>query len=379
MASSPDNKEQGNWYPPWAPRFWSGMKVGDYISLLRENKFQIHPYKYPMTALVGSTAIINSCAAAAQRLMMEKKITETAVQHPPIFVIGHWRSGTTLMHELLALDDRFAYPNTLDTFTPNHFLLSRHVLGPLLRLILPKQRPMDDMTVRVDSPQEDDFALCAYGAPTPYRRVAFPNRKGRDHIQLNLSLTEPNQRVELQKALEHFIKSLTIRYGNKQLVLKSPPHTGRVKQLAQWFPQAKFIHLSRHPHKLVSSTMRLWKLLDTHQAFQLPKYDDLWLRNYVFECKDLMYQAYFQQREAFPKNQLIEVKFESLVEDPVSVMRNVYEQLELEKFETCKDSIQYYFESRKNHKVRTAGIDPEFAEDVNHHWREYMDAFGYAD
>ena len=378
MASSSEKKEKGNWYPPWAPRFWSGMKFGDYISLLRENRFQIHPVKYPMTALIGATSLFNSGASLAQRLLMHRMIADTPIEHPPIFVIGHWRSGTTLMHELLSLDDRFAYPNTLDTFTPSHFLLSRHVLGPLLKLILPRRRPMDDMTVRVDSPQEDDFALCAYGAPTPYRRVAFPNRKGRDHIQLNLSLAEPDQRVALQKTLEHFIKSLTIRHEGKRLVLKSPPHTGRVKQLAQWFPQAKFVHLSRHPHKLVASTMRLWKLLDKNQAFQLPDYDDQWLKNYIFECKDLMYQAYFQQRDAFPANQLVEVSFESLVADPVCTMQKVYDQLELDGFETRQDAIKYYFETRKNHRIGTSGIEPEFAEDIDHHWREYMEAFGYA-
>ncbi len=353
------------------------MKCGDYLSLLRENRFQIHPIKYPMTVLVGGCTVLNSGAAAVQRLLMQKKITDTQIENPPIFVIGHWRSGTTLMHELLSLDERFAFPNTLDTFTPNHFLITRYLLGPLLSLLLPKRRPMDDMSVRLGSPQEDDFALCAYGAPTPYRRVAFPNRKGRDHLQLNLSLAEPNQRVELQKALEHFLKSLTIRYGSKQLVLKSPPHTGRVKQLAQWFPQAKFIHLSRHPHKVVASTMRLWKLLDEIQGFQLPNYDDNWLKNYVFECKDLMYQAYFQQRETLPKNQLAEVKFESLLEDPAGVMRGVYEQLELGNFEAASPSIESYFDARKDHKIRTSGIDPEFAEDINHHWREYMEAFGY--
>ena len=93
----------------------------------------------------------------------------------------------------------------------------------------------------------------------------------------------------------HFLKMLTAQYKS-QLVLKSPPHTGRLKQLAEWFPGAKFIHMSRHPYRLVPSTMRLWKLLDQLQSFQLPKYDDVWLKNYIFECKNLMYSAYLEQR-----------------------------------------------------------------------------------
>ena len=131
--------------------------------------------------------------------------------------------------------------------------------------------------------------------------------------------------------MEHFLKTLTAQYKS-QLVLKSPPHTGRLKQLAEWFPGAKFIHMSRHPYRLVPSTMRLWKLLDLIQGFQLPKYDDVWLKNYIVECKNLMYSAYLDQRSAIPSNQLVEVKFESLIEDPVAEMKRVYGQLEIDQF-----------------------------------------------
>ena len=118
-------------------------------------------------------------------------------------------------------------------------------------------------------------------------------------------------------------------------------------------------------------------MLDELQGFQLPSYDDSWLKNYVFECKDLMYQAYFSQRELLPENQLAEVRFESLLEDPLGTMQGVYEQLELGEFAPTKPAVESYFEARRGHKIKTSDVDPEFAEDINHHWREYMEAFGY--
>ena len=146
---------------------------------------------------------------------------------------------------------------------------------------------MDNMSMSASSPQEDDFALISFGAPTPYRRMAFVNRPNRDHLALNFDNASPIVESQLREAMETFLKSLTIRHQSR-LVMKSPPHTGRVAQLAKWFPDAKFIHLSRHPYKLVPSTIRLWKLLDLLQSFQVVKYDDTWLKNYIFECKDLM-------------------------------------------------------------------------------------------
>eukprot|EP01043_Picozoa_sp_COSAG02_P105265 COSAG02_NODE_41266_length_396_cov_0.952862_1_plen_92_part_01 len=91
------------------------------------------------------------------------------------------------MHELMSMDSRLAFPTNFDAFIPNHFLASRFFFYPFLKLLMPRQRPMDNMSMGVGSPQEDDFALCAYGAPTPYRRIAFPNQPSREHLNLKLS------------------------------------------------------------------------------------------------------------------------------------------------------------------------------------------------
>ena len=235
---------------------------------------------------------------------------------------------------------------------------------------------MDNMSMSASSPQEDDFALIGYGAPTPYRRIAFANRINRDHLELNFDNASPVVERQLHEAMETFLKSLTLRYQSR-LVMKSPPHTGRVSQLAKWFPDAKFIHLSRHPYKLVPSTMRLWKLLDILQSFQVPKYDDTWLKNYIFECKDLMYESYFEHRSEIPANRLAEVRFEDLVADPIQQLGKAYEQLELGGFENVKPNVLNYFEQKKSHKKNEHQLDEKLKLEVDSNWQEYMSEFGY--
>ena len=353
------------------------MRAGDYFRLLKENRFQIHPARYPMTALVGSCSIVNSALAATQRLFYKNKVANTPLNGPPVFIIGHWRSGTTLMHELVAMDERFNYPSNFEAFVPTHFLVSRPIFYPLIKLLMPERRPMDNMSMSASSPQEDDFALVAYGAPTPYRRIAFANRPNRDHLNLNFDNAAPATDRHLRETMELFLKSLTVRYKSR-LVLKSPPHTGRIAQLAEWFPDAKFIHLSRHPHKLVPSTMRLWRLLDELQGFQLPKYDDTWLKNYIFECKDLMYSAYFQHRDELPTNRLAEVRFEDLVRQPIDELSRVYDQLELGEFEKVQPSIESYFDAKKNHKKNEHQLDEKLKLEIDSNWQEYSKEFGYS-
>ncbi len=352
------------------------MLLGDFWRLLRENRFKIHPVKYPMTVLGAGCSTMNSILTRVQRLTHGQKVDSVILDQPPIFIIGHWRSGTTLMHELMTMDQRLAFPNNFDAFLPNHFLISRPFFYPIVKMLMPGKRPMDNMKMNVASPQEDDFALCVYGAPTPYRRIAFPNRPSRDHLNLDLSSSSPQTQNEIRESMELFLKMLTIQYQSR-LVLKSPPHTGRLAQLAQWFPDAKFIHMSRHPYRLVPSTMRLWKLLDSLQGFQVPKYDDTWLKNYIFECKNLMYSAYLDQRSAIPSNQLVEVKFESLVEDPVGEMKRIYAQLELDQFDLVEPQVQAYFDQRKDHRTNPFTLDAALRSDIDSGWSEYMDVFGY--
>lgn len=352
------------------------MRFGDYFRLMRENRFQVHPYKYGMMTLVAGCTVANSAFSRIQHLTHGRRIANAELKGPPVFIIGHWRSGTTLMHELMSMDERLAFPTNFDAFIPHHFLVSRFALYPLVKLLMPKRRPMDNMALGLGSPQEDDFALCSYGAPTPYRRIAFPNRPNREHLGLNLQQMSPEVIDQLRESMQYFLKSLTVAYDSR-LVLKSPPHTGRLKQLAEWFPEAKFVHMSRHPYKLVPSAMRLWKLIDMLQGFQVPKYDDTWLKNYIFECKDLMYSAYLEQRSEIPENQLVEVKFESLVQNPIEEMSRVYRQLEMGGFEQAKPAIEKYFETRKNHKTNPFTLDSSLQMDIDNNWHQYMQTFGY--
>lgn len=353
------------------------MSVSNYFQLLKENQFRVHPLRYPMMGLVGGCSVMNSLLNRCQRLAFEKRIAEAELSSPPIFIMGHWRSGTTLLHELMSLDPAAAYPSNFEAFVPKHFLFSSPFFFPVVSLLLPKKRPMDSMSISAGSPQEDDFALISDGAATPYRRIAFPNNPEKHHQQLRFDRADREQQASVKATMVHFLKSLSIRYPGKRLVLKSPPHTGRIGQLAKWFPGARFVHISRHPHKLVSSTMRLWKSLDQTQAFQLPRYDDHWLKEYVFECQRLMYDSYFQHRVELSASQLVEVKFEELVQSPQATMRRIYGQLNLDGFENLRPELDDYFQQRQGHKTNPVRLDEGLISEIDTHWKPYSDAFGY--
>ena len=88
-----------------------------------------------MAVLMALFSLMNFGLWLLQTLFWGRRIARTQLQGDPIFVIGHWRSGTTLLHELLVLDERHTYSNTYDCFCPNHFLLTAPVFRPLLERI----------------------------------------------------------------------------------------------------------------------------------------------------------------------------------------------------------------------------------------------------
>ena len=126
-----------------------------------------------MALILTFCSVMNSLLRAIQWLFLGRKIDQARIEHDPIFILGHWRSGTTLLHELLALDPRHTFPDTYAAYCPNHFLVSAWLFRPLLGFLLPARRPMDNMEAGWDRPQEDEFALCNMGVRSPYLTITF--------------------------------------------------------------------------------------------------------------------------------------------------------------------------------------------------------------
>lgn len=366
---------QRNHYPPWSPRFWNGLRLSHLWRLLNEHRWRISPIKYPMTVLVNGCGVFNSLLAGVQRLCLDRALLETELLAPPVFIVGHWRSGTTLLHELMSLDNQVTSPGNFEAFVPHHALVSRFFLKPLVNVLLPRKRPMDDMGLAANSPQEDDFALISMGAATPYRDIAFPNDRMRQALSYDFDELSTDQQQGIHKSLDYLYRLLTKLYG-KRLILKSPPHTSRIGYLADWFPGAKFIHISRNPIKLVPSTLKLWSALDETQGFQWPRYSPEAMADFVHRAQSQLYGGYFRQRERLSTNSLAEIKFEDLLQDPESTLERTYQQLDLPGWDRVRDLVKAYFAERAHVRPQTEP-DLRWLPAIRQHWSHYATEFGY--
>lgn len=359
-AGTRPSTQDFNRYAWWHARFWHGMTAPVWFSFLSRNRYAVAPYRWGLAATVSGVSLVNSVLAEIQELGWGRAVRRTEIDRPPIFIIGHWRSGTTYLHQLMVLDRRFGYPDTYDCMVPCHSLITRAWLPVCLGFLLPAKRPMDNVAVGWKEPQEDEFALCNLGAGSPYARIAFPNRpQGEEYLDLEqVSLAEQQQWA---KQVRWFLQMLTYR-EQKQIVLKSPPHTARIKHLLQIFPGAKFVHILRDPLELIASTRRLWKSLYESQGFQAAKLHDL--DPFVFRSMEQMYAAFHRQRDLIPAGQYSELLYQDLVRDPVGQLARVYADLQLGDFAQVEPQIAAFAGEQASYQRNRHSLDEQTRQEI---------------
>lgn len=360
----------------WAPRLWQGCTFPAFLRLLWKNGFAVDPRFLYMPLVMTTISAVNSALQIVQESWYGSRLDRTPILQPPLFIVGHWRTGTTLLHELLALDPRFTSPTTYQCFAPHHFLLTAPLAELCLSWMLPSRRPMDNMPVGWSRPQEDEFALCLLGQPSPYLTIAFPNHPPQGGESLDLERLPREKREGWKRALLGFLKRVSFR-DPRRLLLKSPTHSFRIPTLLELFPGAQFLHVVRNPYAVFSSTVKLWRSLYETHGLQVPRFEGL--EEHVFATFSYLYQRLEAGRALVPTGNFLEVKYEDLIADPIKVMRRVYEELRLGGFEEARERIEAFWRGQAGYQTnRFAPLAPAHQAEIARRWGDVIDRYGYA-
>ncbi|HLJ91647.1 MAG TPA: sulfotransferase [Gemmataceae bacterium] len=358
----------------WMPRVWQGCDFVAWLRLLVHNRFAVHwPYWY-IAAIATAVSFCHTVLRYIQQGFYGRRVARTPIHAAPIFIIGHWRTGTTLLHEMLILDDRHTYPNTYKCFEPNHFLLTERLITHGMPFLMPSHRPMDNMAAGWDRPQEDEFALCMMGQPSPYLTIAFPNHGPQYSEYFDLRGISPRALASWKRDFLRFIQYLNYQ-DSKRLVLKSPPHTFRIPVLLELFPDARFVHIVRDPYIVFPSTVNLWKSLYRTHALQRPTFAGL--EEYVFTTFQRMYEALERDRQLVRPSRFHELRYEDLVRDPIGQMQALYDQLELGEFEKLRPRLQDYAARTAGYETNRYTLTPQLREEIGRRWGKVIRQYGY--
>jgi len=355
---------------------WFGMRFMTLMRLFWRGRFSFTLNCIPDTLALFIWVPWNTPLTWISEALYKRKAESLPLDQPPIFVIGHWRSGTTLLHDLFSEDRNLAYPTTYECFMPHHFLLTEGTLDRVSKGLLPKHRPQDDVPVGFDRPQEEEFAMLMLGQGTPLSTMAWPRRGPVETEYLDFEGL-PEKKVESwAKAYMWFYRRLMLKHG-KPLVMKTPPNAARIKLLTKLFPDARWVFIARNPLKVFPSTVKLWRALYSAQGLHNPPRLDPWLDDYVLDIYERFTRAYERDRHLIPEKNLVEIRYEDFVKDPLEAMRDIYGQLGIDNFSEAEGKMRAFLADRSDHKVSSYRMPKPLVKRISERLRPFIDRHGY--
>ncbi len=353
----------------------AGIGFSRLVRLARKNSISCHP-KYLLRFLfLAQSALWTDLFSWFERKRYGKKIESTPFPEDPIFIIGHWRTGTTLLHQLLNLDPNLAAPTLFQVAEPNCFICSYRYYLPVFSTLVAENRPMDNVKIGINEPQEDEYAIYRITDFSPIERLVFP--KNPNYFVLDYPSFLPGdekERKEWEEQLRSYFRKLYFFHG-KTIVSKNPFNSLRIKELAVMFPKARFIHIVRHPYEVVPSTIHMWKIvLDQNKLNR--KGSDPGIEE-VAKGLDKVLTTIEKDRSVLPEENFYEMKFEDLEADPVAEFRKIYSRFHMPFDDALSHSIQCFMDNLKNYKKNEFLLADEEKELIHKQLRPHMRNFNY--
>jgi hypothetical protein len=352
----------------------AGVLLSDWLGLLKQQGRSIPPRYWLRTLFTTAMACGNSVLAPWERYRQSEKI-ETAVVKNPIFILGHHRSGTTHLWNLMATDPRLVYPTVLQAVFPHTFLSCEHAIHGMAARMTPSTRPQDNVKLDPDSPIEEERAICTSCFYSMQMFRHFPGSVDDFRRFLTMREATPVERARWRQSIDRFARKLLVRRGDDAtLLFKSPDHTGKIRLVLEQFPDARFIHIHRDPYEVYASTLQME--LATHGLYAYQQLDREMLEEFILWRYKTMYDAFFEDLPMIPKGQFVEVAFSDLCNDPIGAVTRVGREIgfdgpEMPALQRYVDSIAGY---KKNQRPPLADA---VRGRVGERWKRCFDAWGY--
>ena len=325
----------------------AGMRLSRFIRLVMKNGMSLRPKYLVRFLFLLQNGIWASIFCRKEKSLYSEKIKLHTLPKNPIIIIGHWRTGSTFLHQLLALDPQFVTSNVFQGSIPDSFLTSRKSYEPIMGRALKGTRPMDHVKLGMDEPLEDEYALFRLSSYSPLEKLVFPNNKEYFLNQFSEFLPQGKKREQWADALRYFYKKLTLE-NNKIILIKNPFHSFRIKLLNEIFPKARYVHIIRHPHKVIPSTTRMWDIVGTQNAMNRQ-----WTKPSIRDVGSLLVKMLDQintDLKGLPKNQYCEIKFEDLEKDPIKEIESIYSSLNVQFSEEFEKQLNKFLVSVKGYQ-----------------------------
>jgi hypothetical protein len=354
-----------------------GSRLQVWFSLLAKNNFCINIRFVPKVIFITFIVLINAPVQLYEYLRYQKQIKKIKIKRP-IFIIGHYRSGTTYLHNVLSKDPNFSFCSTYQALTPNVFLSTGNITKKILGRLMPATRPQDNVKSGADKPSEEEFAMGNICRSSLTHGYYFPKSIYRVFDESVVFESDKAKNTAYwQKYFHYFLQKLSYKNKGKQLLLKSPANTARLKEIYQLYPDACFIHIHRHPYAIYQSNVNLYEKILPLLSFQ--KADNAFMEDFILYAYEKMYKKFLNDIIGIPAAQLIEMSYDDFVASPLEQLQKVYAHLKPGDFEKAIPFLKEEINEVKNYKTNTyALLDTETKNKVEDKWGFMFKQYDYS-
>lgn len=273
---------------------------------------------------------INSLFQWFDNFWLRWKVKRYTFKEPPLFIIGHWRSGTTYLHNLMTRDPAAAYTTTYHCVFPQN-LKSKWVFKTFMRAFMPRVRPGDNVRISASWPQEDEYAMSNLTHQSFYHFFYFPSTYKtlyRKYIRFDAhSLRELEDWKRLYRKM---VTKALLNIGGDRIILKSPVNTARMLKLLELFPDANFIHIIRNPVIVYLSTKKFFTQL--FPTLQLEPFSEEEIAELILDLYPMIMRDYLHEKKKIDPGRLIEIKYEDLTKEPMKHLAHLYKSFRFPGF-----------------------------------------------
>lgn len=342
------------------------------FKIFRENKLSLKSLDHYTTILLG--LICFSPIHLIERLFFYSKIEKSKVHPSPLFILGHWRSGTTYIQTLLTKDNSFGYLCGYQAFMPGFDILNINFVNKILRVLIPSKRNMDNMPRGLDIPEEEEFTLTSLSSMGSYHSLWFPHNESYfEKYTLFKDMTEGDI-AEWKKKYLHVLKRIVFFSGKDRLILKNPPNTARIDVLEELFPAGLYVHIYRNPYDVIFSMKNMYN--KSIKALCLNPISDEQINAKIIDWYVRLMKKYLNSYQIIDKNRLIEIKYEDFEESPLKNMKAIYSKFNL-NFDIVEPAFKDYLKSIVGYKKNKLYNDPKLVQRINENCKFIFEHYGY--
>lgn len=315
----------------------------------------IQPSRWLVGLQLSLPGVLLEPLAWLQTWTLRHRLQAMQLPDDPVVIVGHWRSGTTFLHQLLAADPQTATARNSFTVAPQVAVLLKPWLAPMLQRWMSRTRPIDAVPWSALDPQEDEIGLARLTPDTNMVGVAFPQHYPHHFRRCVLAST-----ADFEQQLLRFTRLTWLHDGGgkSRLLIKNSAHTARVALLLRMFPKARFVLLKRDPIASIRSLVQVKQSLTHLVGLQAPLDETVQVEETTAAHHTLL-DAFERSRSLIPPGQLVEVAYEDLIVDPMAVTERIYRELNLSDWHLAQAAIAQRAAMAQSYRAQPVRLSPE--------------------